>query len=418
VTISVDEDNGGGGGGSPTPRCDLEISDSSINLGDRVTLTWETSNATEVTIKDNFGKTLITTEDRLSNDKDELYDGEITIRPEKDTTYTLLAERSSRDDECEVNVDVADTVIVTQVRDQQPLVSGIALTQVPYTGFAAGPFLTILFYTLLAAWALYLAYIFVIGRNPSAHGLATASAVPLKPAVTQNIDARELFVASTVASPVFHQPVVAPTQESTQVVGYATQVMDETTAMIENQAHAAHVLLSSDAMRYFVTATVGVADRTGLLETVLTEAKASYPTEDGWVVLSEERMQSLTATKVTSVSASSNAAPFTPTLTPTGSSSLAEAIVSGNIVAAYQMIGNRPMIALADAAADLDALYRVKQGGAAKVSDLLLSLSDTLATDKLHTAIAALTGALDGVYTDEASAVKMAIMKATKAVNG
>src|SRR5690606_16449532 len=114
----------------------------------------------------------------------------------------------------------------------------------------------------------------------------------------------------------------------------------------------------------------------------------------------------------------SNEAPFIPAAMPIGNSSLAEAMVTGNIVAAYQMIGNRPMIALTDAAADLDALYRVKQGEAVPVSALLASMSENITIEKLHAAIKALTGALDGTYTNEAEAVKMAIMKATKAING
>ena len=40
-----------------------------------------------------------------------------------------------------------------------------------------------------------------------------------------------------------------------------------------------------------------------------------------------------------------------------------------------------------------------------------------LPTEKIEAAIKALTGAIDGTYTDEASAVKMAILKAVKAVS-
>ena len=150
VTINVSSDNnngGGGGGGSSSVKCSLKISDNKISRGDRVTLKWDTTRATEVTIKDNHGKTLIDTDGKSSSQKKDLYDGELTLRPEKDTTYTLVAEKGSKDKTCKVTVDVEDTVVVTQVRDQQPLVTGIALTNVPYTGFEAGPFMTSVFYT-------------------------------------------------------------------------------------------------------------------------------------------------------------------------------------------------------------------------------------------------------------------------------
>jgi len=73
------------------------------------------------------------------------------------------------------------------------------------------------------------------------------------------------------------------------------------------------------------------------------------------------------------------------------------------------------MIALTDAAADLDALYRAKQGADVTVSKMLAHAD--VKSEQLHNAINALTSALDGTYTDEAEAVKMAIMKAVKALN-
>ena len=101
---------------------------------------------------------------------------------------------------------------------------------------------------------------------------------------------------------------------------------------------------------------------------------------------------------------------------PEGTGSLAEAIVTGNVVAAYEMIGSRPMFALADAAADLDAVYRARRGETVAVSDMLRSEAGKLSDEQIKNMISALTGAIDGTYTDEASAVKMAIMKAVKEV--
>ncbi len=74
------------------------------------------------------------------------------------------------------------------------------------------------------------------------------------------------------------------------------------------------------------------------------------------------------------------------------------------------------MFALADAAADLDALYRGRKGEQVVVSDMLAKDSARLEINQIEEAINALTSAIDGTYGDEAAAVKMAIMKATKAV--
>ncbi len=283
VTINVDEDNngGGGGGGSSAPKCTLKISDKSISRGDRVTLTWDTTRATEVTIKDNHGKTLIDTDGKSSSQKKDLYDGEITLRPEKDTTYTLVAEKGSRDKTCKVSVDVEDTVVVTQVRDQQPLVTGIALTNVPYTGFEAGPFMTSVFYTLLAAWALYMAYVLVGRRNA-----VNASAFTPATVTSDIVPSTQLMPEKITAAPAFYQ-APAPVAPTTAVVGYEAH----TTAAeaIEAQAHSQHVLLSTDAIAYFIGATAN-EDRATVLAQILTAAKASYPSEEGWVTITTDRM--------------------------------------------------------------------------------------------------------------------------------
>ncbi len=283
VTINVDEDNngGGGGGGSSAPKCTLKISDKSISRGDRVTLTWDTTRATEVTIKDNHGKTLIDTDGKSSSQKKDLYDGEITLRPEKDTTYTLVAEKGSRDKTCKVSVDVEDTVVVTQVRDQQPLVTGIALTNVPYTGFEAGPFMTSVFYTLLAAWALYMAYVLVGRRNA-----VNASAFTPATVNSDIVPSTQLMPEKITAAPAFYQ-APAPVAPTTAVVGYEAH----TTAAeaIEAQAHSQHVLLSTDAIAYFIGATAN-EDRATVLAQILTAAKASYPSEEGWVTITTDRM--------------------------------------------------------------------------------------------------------------------------------
>ncbi|MDA8597214.1 hypothetical protein N9L26_02650 [Candidatus Pacebacteria bacterium] len=200
---------------------------------------------------------------------------------------------------------------------------------------------------------------------------------------------------------------------------------------IEDQAHSKKVLLSSDAIRYFKDVTKDGTNRTLYLDRVLGEARVSYPAEDGWIVLNLERMQELCQHHINDektgeelsveidddmVAPEQKEAKQLPEAAH-GASSLAEAIVTGNVAASYEMIGNRPMFALADAAADLDAAYRMKKGESVAISDLLEAETTKLSAEQLQAAIAALTGALDGTYTDEASAVKMAILKAVKATD-
>jgi uncharacterized repeat protein (TIGR01451 family) len=416
ISIAVDEDNGGGGGGgSSSPRCELTISDSKIKRGDQITLKWDTSRATKVEIEDDNGKTIMSTDKYSSKEKDEYYDGSIKLKPTKDTTYTLVASKGSKDRTCKVKVDVDDLVVLTD-RDQKPLVAGISLSNVPYTGFEAGPVLTVFFYTLLAAWALFVSYLIISRRQPVAEFMATTSS-PAMNSMKRAEDIRpDAFVASMTA-PVASvaTPVNLPT--GTPVIGYENvmNVSDDLVTALENRAHEQNALLSSDAIRHFISTTEGSLERNDALDEVIAEAKGNYPLEDGWVVINESRMRNLCDVCIVNQTASATA-PFVPALVPEGSSSLAEAIVTGNIVAAYEMIGNRPMFALADAAADLDAVVRNRRGESNAISNLLSSETAKLSEEKIKNMITALTGALDGTYTDEASAVKMAIMKAVKEV--
>jgi len=194
--------------------------------------------------------------------------------------------------------------------------------------------------------------------------------------------------------------------------------VEEDLAVLENQAHAQRVLLSSDAMRYFVGKAASLEDRPALLDQVIAKARVTFPSEDGWVVINLVRMEQLLEEidKTDESAVADQEIQLEPEPVPTHSGSLAEAILGGNVVAAFEMISNRPMVALADAAADLDALYRMRRGEQVAISDLLKKESLELSLEQLQKAIAALTGALDGTYTDEASAVRMAIMKAIKEV--
>ena len=426
---------GGGGGGSSSPRCDLDISDERIRLGEEITLTWDTIRATEVTIEDDEGNVIVTTDDKLNSDKRDLYDGEITLKPTRDTEYTLTAERGSRDRTCRVTVEVDGGVTVLETRDQEPRVAGIALTQVPYTGFEAGPMLTALFYGLLTLWALFVAYVVVLRRDvvanvslPGAHEHTPYTEHSLTDDPEHTHTAAE-YVAATMTAPApTHLPTESP---ETPVVGYAAvETQTDTTeeaadfTELENHAHAHKALISSDAMRYFIglhgTGEVAMTKLTAVIEA----GKTTFPCEDGWLILNlsrvEELLENATSASVASAAPANlpiaSAAQVVETVASQGVGSLAEAIVAGDVVAAYQLIAHRPMVALADAAADLDGVYRLRKGETTSASDLLLDRTADLSDAQLSAAIGALTSALDGTYNSEEEAVKMAIMKAVKSI--
>lgn len=162
VTIRVDEDEDDDDDDRKTPRCDLEISDDRVKRGERVTLSWETTHVDDIRIRDDRGNTIFDTDDYSRSERKRYFDGSIDLIINQSTEFTLTAggvDGGSRT--CRVDVDVED-IAIYEKRDQTPV---IALTQVPYTGFEAGKFLTFLFYAILTLWALFVAYVMVIKKS-------------------------------------------------------------------------------------------------------------------------------------------------------------------------------------------------------------------------------------------------------------
>lgn len=421
IKVSKSSSGGGGGGGGVSLRCELEVSDDRIKKGDEIKISWETKGATNLRLTDDKGETLFTTDNYLANDKKEYYNHSIKVKPTRDTRYTLTAERGSSDKECKVDVKVEDGgIVVLETRDQQPRVSGIALSQVPYTGFEAGPVLTMVFYLLLTVWALSLTYLLIIRRRTA----TVDGSIVKEDIVSEDVSGGWSYSgvpasrsATTIATAVGLMPSNLPTAKTNDAtVSLDAEVVDDQIATrLEDFAHAQRALLSSDAIRLLVSMTKTDNEREEWLSKAIASAKQTYPLEDGWVVINEQRM--LMSLEACGFERNQKVHALNVAAIPSGSGSLAEAIVTGNVVAAYEMIGNRPMIALADASADLDALYRFRNGGDQAVSEMLKRETERLSDDQIRQAINALTSAIDGTYTDEASAVKMAIMKAVKAVS-
>lgn len=450
-TTSTGGGGGGGGGGSSRPRCELTADKTSVSPGEAVVLSWDNSRTNDMTLEDSRGTMLIDTERGDDFDEDE---GSFTVRPTRNTTYTLTAIRGIRDDECTVAI-VTDDITVASVRTQPPLTATISLADIPHTGFEAGPLMTGMFYTLLALWGLFVAYVLVVQRG-SVFGVSLgirrpqAAAAPMtspEPAADVALFPVEALPVETVAgAPAVgyeaynRQPAPRPLDESMvfqagDVPHSASSSSPEAQLIsLENHAHTARVLISSDALRYLIETEHTLEAQKALLDRVITRAKETYPSENGWVVVNRARIDELAIAPLAPAPApvpapASQEVPHdipvapahapAPLPTATGASSLAEAIVSGNLHAVNRLVGTNPLLSLADAASDLDALYRLRKGEkGAVVSDLLAEKGREVPEAQLEAAVAALTSVLDGTYEDDASAAKVALMKAVKAVKG
>lgn len=109
----------------------------------------------------------------------------------------------------------------------------------------------------------------------------------------------ETHQAEEYVAEVLHTKADVPFNLPTAQFGYQvfeSDVMTEDTSEIEaleTFAHTHKVLLSSDAMRLFVAHATKVEERTTMLETLVSKARVTFPSEDGWVVLNLSRLEQL-----------------------------------------------------------------------------------------------------------------------------
>lgn len=318
TTVRI-EGGGGGGGGSNSPRCTLTASDKSIKSGDRVTLKWKTQRTNDIILKDNHGKTIVNSKKDSDIDEDE---GSVVVRPTRSTAYTLTAIRGTKDRDCTVDINVSG-VTVSSTRTLEPLVAGISLSQLPYTGFDAGPVLTTIFYALIALWAAGIGYVLVLKRGPitPAFGAALAGATAFRKqsgdaATKPNPTLVRESVMGSVHVPAVEAPYALPVAAPSSVVGYesfydstpaslpvaeegvfeiAPVVTDEETlrTTLKERAQDMQALISTDAVNFIIAQGGDETAATELLDMIVDVAKATYPKEDGWVMINKERIIAL-----------------------------------------------------------------------------------------------------------------------------
>jgi uncharacterized repeat protein (TIGR01451 family) len=334
VSIDIESSGGGGGGGSSAPRCELKASDTKVKAGEKVTLSWKNVRTNDIVLKDNRGTELIDTteaaDEKLYSEDEDTFD----VRPAKTTTYTLTAYKGTRSKTCTVEIEV-ESISISSTRSNTPIVAGISLSRLPYTGFDAGPFLTTVFYTLLVLWALAVAYILVI-RRESVLGVSLKSGGrtigSVEPAMVMPTlgngkggvpeVSRMEYVPSVIAAPRIlpsgdmatkHAPVgydalyegygEAPEAVSRvsdvpnlpigEFESTVSEVSTNDTDLLEARAHDASVLISTDALNFIIAQSKNTRERVELLDMVIGAAKAHYPKEDGWVVVNKEKILSL-----------------------------------------------------------------------------------------------------------------------------
>lgn len=430
-----DDDNGnnddddGNGGGPARPRC-LFLDITEVHSDGDITLSWGTRRAEEIRIEPDIFET---------DDEDEMREGSVRVRGDEDE-YTLIVERGSREDECVVEFNDDDIVVLSE-RDRLPLV--VSLTDIPQTGFEAGPFLTSLFYALIAFLSFGIAYVAVSRREMIlARVFGTArdddegdslSGGMLPHDEYQAHRDGEVFVdEETVEHPFVGEDPAYVTSASAPV-NLPTGTFESALAeapnnglhILEEEAHKRSALLSSDAIRMIEDRATGRDEQIALLHDIIDRAKESFPREHGWLVVNRERINDMfhdapatpgsgevAMPQEAETHASDDATPRTSNT----HTSFVGAVLEGDLPNAYRHMGGEPLLAIAEAVEALDAVYRYRKGMTQTRNDELIRQSEHLRDDQIEALIDVLTSAIDGTYKNEHSAAKIAILKAVKVV--
>lgn len=287
----------------PAPQCTLEVTPSSVRRGESVTIAWTSDNATSASINQGIGSVSLDGDTSVSVDSDTTFTG--TFTNGKGDTVTCSDSVTVRggggggpclncgdddDDDDDDNGGGDDddddepspTIVLSKVVRNAPG-NFITLDQVPYTGFTAGPMLTALFWISVIGISAGLAYVLTY-RRPFAFAMGRRNL-----SGTEGEYAVSLTDADTYSAT---EPVAARTATLAASRGSRNgNAMDDA---IETQAHTENILFSPEALRVVAAE----AERTSLsleafLESFFGEAKAQYPREDGWILLSKERATTL-----------------------------------------------------------------------------------------------------------------------------
>jgi uncharacterized repeat protein (TIGR01451 family) len=435
----------------PGPTCALAISSHAIDPGHAVVIGWTSSNATAGSIDHNVGNATPVSNGSTPQD---------TIFPSAATTYTGTFGNGIATTTCSVDVSInggggggcngnscggggggggglnQPNIVLYGTPGAQPL-AFVSLSQVPYTGFAAGPLLTLLFWLAVALWSAGIAYV-LMGRQSMR--LIAAKVFSFAPAVVEYDEGayaedvaltrpNEPIVASTLAMPltpairVMPMPAPAPVSAPAAAVNGIPELAD----VIETRAHAAGVLLSPEALTMAMALAVDRAETLRIFGDILNDAVKTVPREDGWILLSSDRFSEIVKKFSTTAPASASVIVTEPAYPATGAqevlddsavSQLAKAIVSGNRETAFSLIrmaesaGTDPLPLVTGVATALDALYHARRSGTT-ATDLALSGKAAAVSDEaLEKLVGIFTHALGAGYSSPYTGVKLALAQA------
>jgi hypothetical protein len=414
-----------------TPACSLSISPTTIRSGESATLTWSSSDVTSGFIDNGVGTTT------------PVSGGSVTVFPPSSTTYHGTFTGPDGTVQCSVPITVTTgcngscgggglnqpNVSLFHKPGEQPL-AFVSLSQIPYTGFEAGPALTVIFWLAVGLLSAFIAYLIVGGdgfHSVFSSALSGMAGIPTPPrggyanhAYPQYGEEHEYLGNASVQAPVRAGYTPAPVHEAhPSSYAYAPQpAAPSLHDIIESRAHAAGVLMSPEALTAAVSLSKDQGETLRIFGDVLNDAVRTIPREDGWIMLTAEAFRDLAGRRGATLSA--NVSNPKPSVSETTAVQFAGAVLSNDRENAFAIIRSlehdkiSPTSLMAGTATVLDTLFRSRKDG--RLADPLLTEKARHLTDeKLEHLVAIFAHALDHTYASPFTGVKLALAQAFEA---
>ena len=390
ATVTVTDEPAG-------PVCDMSVSESPVRRGDSVTLSWNSTNAVSATIDQGLGTVSVDGSQGVTVNQSTTYTGTFTAADGKEVKCTASVRIKTGGGPC-LNCKEADDddddddepspAIVLSKAFEAGTPRYITLTDVPYTGFTAGPVMTAFFWLSVVAMAAGIAYA-VTYQQPFARlaRLFSVNAMVAYQEEQEHMRQAPISASTFAAAPVFtHLFADAP------AAAYGNGGPD---AGIEDMAHQEHILLSPEAM-HTISAQI---DLTGAgtheyLSAFFAETKSQFAPEDGWILLSKER-----ALAVVAALGRNRATPSVTASAPAPVVAAAPVVVQAPAVAVAAVAASTPTYAPALASAPANVVEFITKLMTGKQEEVFATLRDLNAKEGSASAlIAEVVRELDQVY--------------------
>ena len=302
----------------------------------------------------------------------------------------------------------------------------VTLSQIPYTGFEAGPIEQIIYWGLLILWSAFIAYLFSVKR------LGAKMLEGLRKLVSFSLSAKpqELLESVSVRADFKTAPHISISAPDTGMVVEVPDnlpllpplmkklvpeplraqapvpppVRTETERKIETTAHENSCLLSKEACVFIANSARGEEDEAvALVSRVVEEGKKVFPKEDGWLLLNKERVSTLLSK-----------APESVTTIPLFIGWLMEGKreKAFDYLRALSLRGESTTHFITQVAAELDRAYRARVELGAEPDPYTREKTSHLAPREILAFVEMLVDGIDGIYSSGLTGVKLAVSRA------